>query len=148
MTDEKAEYSESKDYRQRESALAPLQTEGDAEGDRGVSERIETPSASERASESRGERESLYQRILASVSSSSATQGDENDVDDDAKKIAQKQDADSQSRQLADLAMVKGVAHAVKVARRVGDFYVLDQMHDDLANRLYENLKQKGLIRG
>jgi glucose dehydrogenase len=34
----------------------------------------------------------------------------------------------------------------VKVAQKMGDFYVLDKVHDELVNRFYDSLVQKGLI--
>jgi len=38
------------------------------------------------------------------------------------------------------------VAHAVRVAKRMNDLYVLDTMHDELADKLYDGLVSKGLI--
>jgi hypothetical protein len=110
--------------------------------------KIEKPSTSEaqveKKPEVKSENETIYQKILSSVSATSSL-GDV-DVNADADKVSLQTDADSTVRQLVDLAMTKGVVHAVKVARRLNDFYVLDQVHDDLANRLYDSLKQKGLI--
>lgn len=109
---------------------------------------IESPvvpeSQAERKVELKNENETLYQKILSSVSGTSPQI--DGDVDSDAQKIILKTDADSKVSQLVDLATTKGVAYAVKVARHLDDFYVLDQLHDDLANKLYESLKEKGLI--
>ena len=91
------------------------------------------------------EKETLYQKIL-SAHSSAPQPSDDQVVHTDAERVSLQQDADSQVQQLVDLAMTKGVVHAVKVARRMGDFYVLDKMHDDLVNQFYEALVQKGLI--
>jgi hypothetical protein len=99
---------------------------------------------SEHKAEVSSDNETLYQKILSSVASTTPQTG--GDVDADAQKVSLKADADSKVNQLVDLATVKGVVHAVKVARHLHDFYVLDQLHDDLANKLYETLKAKGLI--
>jgi hypothetical protein len=98
----------------------------------------------EQKTETKSENETLYKKILSSVSATTP-QNDEN-VDDEAKKVSLKTDADSKVNQLVELASTKGVVYAVKVARHLQDFYVLDQMHDDLVNRLYDSLKEKGLI--
>ncbi len=98
----------------------------------------------DRMPEKSAENETLYQKMLASAPVA-VSQNDES-VRDDAQKVSLKDDADSKVTQLVELASVKGVVHAVKVARRLNDFYVLDQMHDDLANRLYDSLKAKGMI--
>lgn len=87
-----------------------------------------------------------YQKILSSASTSTTTRDFDGNVDNDAQRVSLKTDADSKVSQLVDLAAVKGVVHAVKVARRLNDFYVLDHIHDDLANKLYESLKEKGMI--
>lgn len=70
------------------------------------------------------------------------------DVHADAVGVGQATDAASRVTQLVELAQVKGVAHAVEVARKMNDLYVLDTMHDELADKLYEALKAKGLIQG
>lgn len=59
------------------------------------------------------------------------------------KKITrQMKDADI-ARQLivlVDLARFKGVYYAVKIARKIGNAYLLDRLHDALVNDLYEDL--------
>lgn len=57
-------------------------------------------------------------------------------------------DAETRVNQLVELAQVKGVAHAVEVAQKMNDLYVLDTMHDELADKLYDALRAKGLILG
>ena len=64
----------------------------------------------------------------------------------DAKSIGETVDEESKIQKLLDLASTKGVVHAVKVARSLRDDYALDQMHDALANKLYEGLVARGLI--
>ncbi|MDD5083770.1 MAG: hypothetical protein PHT88_02415 [Candidatus Moranbacteria bacterium] len=107
-------------------------------------ENIGTPEFSaEKVTDVKSESEILYQRILTALPSTGAH---DDAIHQDADKVALQTDADSKVAQLVDLAVAKGVVHAVKVARRLNDFYVLDQMHDDLANKFYESLKQNGLI--
>lgn len=107
---------------------------------------VEAATSSENVTEKSKElqNEALYQKILDTVPETVASL--EEDVRTDAAGVSLKTDADSKVVQLVALAEVKGVVHAVKVARALQDFYVLDQMHDDLANRLYDSLKAKGLI--
>lgn len=111
----------------------------------GMTEMSVSPeSGAEEKKDTKSESEAMYQKMLA-VSPQQAVRTD-TDVNADAEKVSLKMDADSKVTQLVDLAVAKGVVHAVKVARRLNDFYILDQLHDDLANRLYASLKEKGLI--
>lgn len=89
-----------------------------------------------------------YAAILTQSAKSDQTVPATADVHADAEQVGQATDAASRVTQLVELAQVKGVAHAVEVARKMNDLYVLDTMHDELADRLYEALKAKGLIRG
>ncbi len=90
-----------------------------------------------------------YAAILSA--SGSAAQGSSvvaDDVAQDASNVNQAIDVETRVNQLVELAQVKGVAHAVEVARKMNNFYVLDAMHDELADKLYDALKSKGLILG
>jgi hypothetical protein len=91
--------------------------------------------------------EGKYEEILSKVSpkGTSAPSADE-DVTLDAKNISATIDEESKIQKLLDLASTKGVAHAVKVARSLNDYYALDQMHDALADKLYQGLLEQGLI--
>lgn len=110
----------------------------------GVIEKSVAPEfQSERKAEVKSESETTYQKILTSLPNTSTH---DDSVDQDADQVSLKMDADSKVTQLVELAVTKGVVHAIKVARRLNDFYVLDQLHDDLANRLYQSLREKGLI--
>lgn len=64
----------------------------------------------------------------------------------DARSISETIDEESKVQKLLDLASVKGVAHAVNVARKLNDFYALDRMHDELAGKFYAGLVERGLI--
>ncbi len=90
--------------------------------------------------------EERYAAILAQSSVSSQSVPVAADVQADVRQVGQALDATSQVNQLVELAQLKGVAHAVDVARKLNDLYVLDTMHDQLADTLYEALKAKGLI--
>ncbi|MEP7162525.1 MAG: hypothetical protein ABI747_02050 [Candidatus Moraniibacteriota bacterium] len=68
------------------------------------------------------------------------------DVETDATSLSGEQDATATVVRLVTLAETKGVAHAVHVAQKLHDLYILDVMHDKLADELYEALKAKGLI--
>lgn len=89
--------------------------------------------------------EMVYQKILSQVKSDvQAVRGD-TDARSDAQDIGALQDVEAQVARLSDLASTKGVVYAVTVARKL-EFYILDQLHDQLANKLYDTLLAKGLI--
>ncbi len=92
--------------------------------------------------------EERYQEILSQVTpKGNVTSGDDDAVIVlDAKHIGALTDEESKVQKLLDLASAKGVAHAVKVARSLRDYYALDRMHDELADKLYQGLLDKGLI--
>jgi len=91
--------------------------------------------------------EERYNEILSKVSpQKAASLSDDDAVVLDAKHIGALTDEESKVQKLLDLAGVKGVAHAVKVARSLRDYYALDRMHDELADKLYQGLLEKGLI--
>lgn len=96
---------------------------------------------------SKAEKDDSYGKILSKVKAQPAVQPNEDDVKDDAKKAIEKTDPESQITNLVDLAMTKGVVHAVKVAQHMEDNYVLDMFHDKLmADELHDALVKKGLI--
>lgn len=86
-----------------------------------------------------------YNQLLSQVAPGQAGD-DDAAIIMDAKHIGGMTDEASKVQKLLDLAVAKGVAHAVKVARSLKDYYALDTMHDTLANKLYEGLVEKGLI--
>lgn len=62
-------------------------------------------------------------------------------------ETAAKVDAESRVQHLVDVAQQKGVVHAVKVAQHLRDNYVLDTMHDKLADEFHDALAAKGMIK-
>ncbi|MFA5986327.1 MAG: hypothetical protein WC819_03200 [Parcubacteria group bacterium] len=94
----------------------------------------------------RAQNDTVYTQILSQVQSQSH-QHDDDTITQDASALHQIADRESQISHLMDLAMTKGVAHAVKVAQRVEDYYVLDQLHDRMrAEEFYQALIAKGFI--
>ncbi len=97
----------------------------------------------------RAERESAYSKILSRVKKhhTQAQTGGGEEVKSDAENTFKNTDAESQIQHLVDVAMNKGVVHAVKVARHMENNYVLDMFHDKLlADELHDALIKKGLI--
>ncbi len=115
------------------------------ERDNGVKLNMEK-SAETAAERNVAESDGSYQNILSKVK----TQGNDSDDDSlmqDASSLHQQTDRESQITHLLDLAMTKGVGHAVKVAQKAEDYYVLDQLHDRLlSDELHEVLVSNGLI--
>jgi len=66
-------------------------------------------------------------------------------------QTAQKQTNNSNIRRqltvLVNLAVTKSVYYAVKVARKIGNAYLLDRFHDAVVNELYEELVKKKKIK-
>lgn len=90
--------------------------------------------------------EGKYHEILSKVVPAAPHAKHDDDVGLDAKSIGETIDEESKVQKLLDLASTKGVVHAVKVARRLSDYYSLDRMHDELADKLYDGLLERGLI--
>ncbi len=102
----------------------------------------------EMLAEKAAEKEDAYAKILARVKQPAAGVPSDEEVKKDAGKVYQKTDAESQIQRLVDIALTKGVVHAVKVARHLEDNYVLDMFHDKLlADELHDALVKKGLIK-
>jgi len=92
------------------------------------------------------EKDDSYLKILSKVKSQ-ATSADDDSIKTDAQTVSEAQDAEAKISRLVNLAMQKGVHHAVKVARHLEDNYVLDELHDRLlADELHDELVKKGLI--
>lgn len=90
--------------------------------------------------------EAKYKQILSKVVSPKPASASDDDAVIDAKSLGDMTDEEGKVQRLVDLAQTKGVEHAVKVARSLGDYYVLDRMHDELAGKFYDGLVEKGLI--
>jgi hypothetical protein len=94
------------------------------------------------------EKDNSYSKILSKVKTAPAKNTDEQEVASDAQAVSQKSDAESQIQHLVDVAMQKGVIHAVKVAQHMEDNYILDMFHDKLlSEELHDALVKKGLIK-
>jgi len=94
------------------------------------------------------ESDSAYGNILSKIQTHAQSVTDPNSVAADAHAASLKTDADAQVQHLVDVAMAKGVVHAVKVAQHLEDNYVLDTLHDKLlADELHDALLQKGLLK-
>ncbi|MBI2439135.1 MAG: hypothetical protein HYV45_00805 [Candidatus Moranbacteria bacterium] len=92
--------------------------------------------------------ETKLDTLLAKQSSSSVSGSTHDDgvVAMDAKSVDVMTDEESKIQMLLDLASTKGVVHAVKVARKLNDYYALDCMHDELVDKFYDGLLERGLI--
>ncbi len=94
---------------------------------------------------SAGEKDAVYGKILASSSQVSATTNDENLSGVDVSEL---KDRESQITHLLAVAQTQGILEAVDAARKIDDYYVLDQLHDRmLADDFHEALVMKGLIK-
>ncbi len=64
---------------------------------------------------------------------------------DDARNLSLLADIESQVTRLLDLATQKGIPHAVHVAQKMKNYYLLDRMHDEMVDKFYQGLVEKGL---
>ena len=65
-------------------------------------------------------------------------------------KKAKEIGVESKERQiqlLIDLVFQKGVEHAIEVARRLDNPYLLDELHDSLVDKLYNKLVEEGKLK-
>lgn len=96
--------------------------------------------------EGAAEKEAAYSNILSKVKTQ-VPPSDAASVAGDAEKANAETDSEAKINHLVNLALQKGVAHAVKVARHLEDNYTLDEFHDRmLADELHDALLKKGLI--
>ncbi len=115
---------------------------------KGVVQEMSSAPEKEKVYEGTGERASeQYSKILSQVQPGHGTAPDtDEEIETDANAVGALDEAEKKVHVLLELAQTKGVAYAVRVARRMNDLYVLDTMHDELADKLYEGLLAKGLI--
>ena len=92
------------------------------------------------------EKDDSYAKIVSKIKTT-YPQTDDVQVEDDAHAASQGIDVESRVNNLVDIAMQKGVIHAVKVAKHLEDNYILDELHDKMmADELHDALLKKGLI--
>ena len=117
---------------------------------------VETVSAPEAvemkegAQETAQEKENFYDKILSKVKGSSTSNDDSDSqlINDDAEIVGKEKDVESRIQTLLGIAESKGVVYAVKVARKIEDNYVLDELHDRmLGEEFHKALIQKGFIK-
>lgn len=97
---------------------------------------------------SSAEKDGNYAKIISKIKSDDQDDLSDEIVFDDAKVVSQKTDAETQINHLVDIASIKGVVHAVKVAKHLQDNYVLDAFHDRLLSDEFHNaLVKKGIIK-
>ncbi|MDQ5961425.1 MAG: hypothetical protein QG581_346 [Patescibacteria group bacterium] len=138
MPDEITFLDESK-LRAEENIKAP-------EGGIGSMEQVSPLSEPSKEQEISSEKvEDRFSDILTKAGSA-PTPSDEGQLAVDAEAVSKQTDAESQVAELLQMASIKGIPYAVKVARKLGDYYILDKMHDELAEKFYEALKAKGML--
>lgn len=110
----------------------------------------EISEAKEDNKEKAQEQENFYDKILSKVKGSSSSDDDLDSpaVNDDAEIVSREKGAESKVQALLGIAEAKGVVYAVKVAKKLEDNYVLDELHDRmLGEEFHRALIQKGFIK-
>ncbi len=116
------------------------------DGSAGSTEQMSPSLEPSKETETKSEKvEDRVSDVLTQVSGTT-TPTDDGQIVRDAEAVSKQTDAESQVAELLQMASVKGVPYAVKVARKLGDYYILDKMHDELVEKFYEALKAKGMI--
>lgn len=93
------------------------------------------------------EKDAAYQDVLNKIQTSAQAADEHIAVAGDAAKL-NRVDPETHVQHLVDIALQKGVVHAVKVARHMDDNYILDMFHDRLiSEQLHEALVQKGILK-
>ncbi len=103
-----------------------------------------------RSQENSSEKEKVYTKILSKTPSINSKKSIPNfeSIESDTQQANAKMDAESKIKHLIELAQNKGIPYAVKVARRMEDYYVLDKLHDKMrGEELYEVLLKKGMVK-
>jgi len=107
-------------------------------------EAISKPEMLERK-EGRMEKDNAYAKILAKTKNPIAII--QSDISLDAKIANDEANYEDKIIKLVEIAQIKGIPHAVKVAKHIEDNYLLDELHDRLlAVDLHDALVEKGMI--
>lgn len=113
-------------------------------------EKVEIPVVPENPverKEGQAEKDAAYAKII-SITKVDPEPEEKKEIAADAQKASVEQDAQSKIENLVKLAEVKGLPHAVKVAKHLEDNYVLDEFHDRLlSEELHKALVEKGMIK-
>ncbi|MBP7811325.1 MAG: hypothetical protein KA054_00560 [Candidatus Moranbacteria bacterium] len=84
--------------------------------------------------------------ILNKAGTVLGTSGAVSSATDDARNLSLLADIESQVTRLLDLATQKGIPHAVHVAQKMKNYYLLDRMHDEMVDKFYQSLVEKGMM--
>ncbi|MDQ5976230.1 MAG: hypothetical protein QG664_143 [Patescibacteria group bacterium] len=84
--------------------------------------------------------------ILNKAGTVLGTSGSALSATDDARNLSLLADIESQVTRLLDLATQKGIPHAVHVAQKMKNYYLLDRMHDEMVDKFYQGLVEKGMM--
>ncbi len=112
-----------------------------------ISESPSVGAESERGTEWKREKETnQFAEILNKAVPVLGTAGSAGNATDDARNLSLLADIESQVTRLLDLATQKGIPHAVHVAQKMKNYYLLDRMHDEMVDKFYQGLVEKGLV--
>lgn len=93
------------------------------------------------------EKDDAYAKILQKAPPTQA-EPIHSEIATDAKNASFENSAEKKIEHLMKIAEIKGVPHAVKVARHLEDNYVLDEFHDKLLSEEFHNaLTKSGFIK-
>ncbi|MFZ5981953.1 MAG: hypothetical protein ACOYS2_00020 [Patescibacteria group bacterium] len=99
--------------------------------------------------EDAGEKESFYRKILSGAKKSANSDDSADEVtDDDLEVVKKEKEVENKIQALLGIVEARGVVYAVKVAKKLEDNYVLDELHDRmLSEKFHAALVAKGFIK-
>jgi hypothetical protein len=91
-----------------------------------------------------------YEKILSRIPKEAGTDagsGEEESLRIDVKAVSDETDEEARVTKLLSLSESKSPEYAVRVAMRLNDLYALDRLHDEMAEKFYDALVARGIIR-
>lgn len=138
MPEELRPIRDNMDSNENGEGISASQEQGDL-----VAENVERGGTPEKKQETEANQ---LAEILSKTAPVLGTAGSTGSATDDARNLSLLADIESQVTRLMDLATQKGIPHAVHVAQKMKNYYLLDRMHDEMVDKFYQGLIEKGLV--
>ena len=93
------------------------------------------------------EKEILKQAVSENIQTIQPISDDQQQATSQTAKQIKEEPKERQVKLLIDLAFEKDLSHAVEVARRLDNPYLLDEFHDVIVDELYNKLVEEGKLK-
>lgn len=108
---------------------------------------LQEPETKEKELTLEKQKEILKETVLEQISKVQPVSDGQQKATDQSAKQVQAEPREKQIKLLTDLAFEKGVVHAIEVAKRLDNPYLLDEFHDALVDELYNKLIETGKLK-